>query len=92
MLPEKRLLSRRKFLSFLPIVPMAVIPTQDAQKPNAYNPQFKIGDYVEYRVLLEEEPNWYERGDVIQREFDEAIALLNAHRTQSGHDNFVEIT
>jgi predicted ATPase len=29
---------------------------------------------------------------VILREFDEAIALLNAHRTQSGHDNFVEIT
>lgn len=64
MLSEKRLLSRRGFLSLLPIVPMAAIP-KGTQKSNICNPKFNIGDYVECRFHLEEDPNYYERGEII---------------------------
>lgn len=64
MLSQKRL-TRRRFLSFLPTVPMAILGNKQPQKTSFLNPKFNIGDYVECLFPDAEDSSWYERGEII---------------------------
>lgn len=61
----QKLLTRRQFLAFLPTLPMAIKSKLNVTNESTFNPKFKIGDYVECRFDLEEDPNWYERGEIV---------------------------
>ena len=61
----QKLLTRRQFLAFLPTLPMAIKSKLNVTNESTFNPKFKIGDYVECRFELGEDPNWYERGEIV---------------------------
>lgn len=59
-------LTRRRLLSFLPTVPMAIVAVsvRQFQGTDSYVPKFKIGDYVRHTYVLEEGEVYIQTGRI----------------------------